>query len=190
MPTLTLCYITTSVFNCNPVNSVSMHVSHCTVKTQGAPAQMTVHIRKYQLEPPVLWCLIKPKQNKWKSEWKRELKNNMDFTPEPRKKKKKNPTLHRPPEPFGAWLSTGPPKKQLHKPKNLWEKSGLALMDNALSMHSSGSASLQAGKVHAVLMWQSPDCVHTQYKFIFLIRVVHGSIQPSSAALPSYMAAV
>lgn len=47
--------------------------------------------------------------------------------------------------------------KSLTNPESSEKTQGFSLMDNALAMCSSGSASLRAGNVRTVFMWPSPD---------------------------------
>lgn len=62
----------------------------------------------------------------------RELRGKTSWIVRERKERKitfslyageKSSTLYRPWEPSGAWLSAGPPKKQLYKPRRLWGNS-------------------------------------------------------------------
>lgn len=75
------------------------------------------------------------------------------------------------------------PKKSVRKKKN----QEFALMDNALSMHSSDSATLLAEKVHTVLMWLSLDlCTH----HLIILNHSRAPVNSVTGALLFNMAAV
>lgn len=134
-----------------PTDSI-VYMFHPKLAQTRSSSPMTSHNTKSQLWLHGLWCLIKEtvRENKLNIEG---VKNNIKPLHQEWGKKVQHCT-----DPESSVVPKFPQdhlKSSSTNPESSEKTQGFSLMDNALAMCSSGSASLWAGKVHIVLMWLS-----------------------------------